>query len=160
MVAAVLLASFVPQWGRSEGPLHMGQVTDVGVFLLFFLHGMGLSTDNLKSGASRWKLHLLVQACTYVLFPLWWALGSVTLGHWISRDLLMGFFYLAVLPSTVSSSVAMTALAPTFLLSPLVWQQILMALAIGSIATAVGIFLTRTLIDGIYRGLDRWAGRR
>ena len=62
--------------------------------------------------------------------------------------------------STRSLLLAMTALAPTFLLSPLVWQQILMALAIGSIATAVGIFLTRTLIDGIYRGLDRWAGRR
>ena len=50
--------------------------------------------------------------------------------------------------STRSLLLAMTALAPTFLLSPLVWQQILMALAIGSIATAVGIFLTRTLIDG------------
>ena len=62
--------------------------------------------------------------------------------------------------STRSLLLAMTALAPTFLLSPLVWQQILMALAIGSIATAVGIFLTRTLIDGIYRGLDRWTGRR
>ena len=61
--------------------------------------------------------------------------------------------------STRSLLLAMTALAPTFLLSPLVWQQILMALAIGSIATAVGIFLTRTLIDAIYRGLDRWAGR-
>lgn len=62
--------------------------------------------------------------------------------------------------STRSLLLAMTALAPTFLLSPQVWQQILMALAIGAIATAVGIFVTRTLIDGIYRGLDRWAGRR
>ena len=36
----------------------------------------------------------------------------------------------------------------------------LLALAIGAIASAVGIFLTRTFIDGIYRGLDRWNGRR
>lgn len=56
MVGAVLLAS-VPDWGRSDGPLHLGQVTDIGVFLLFFLHGMGLSTDSLKTGASKWKLH-------------------------------------------------------------------------------------------------------
>jgi hypothetical protein len=61
--------------------------------------------------------------------------------------------------STRMLLLAMTALAPTFLVSPSMWQQILMALATGAIATAVGIFLTRTLIDWIYRGLDRWNGR-
>jgi hypothetical protein len=61
--------------------------------------------------------------------------------------------------STRSLLLAMTALAPTFLLSQRVWEQILMALAIGAIASAVGIFTTRALIDGIYRGIDRWAGR-
>lgn len=138
MVGAVVLASFAPQWGRSEGPLHMGAVTDVGVFLLFFLHGMGLSTDSLKAGASRWKLHLLVQACTYVLFPLWWALGAVTLGPWISRDLLMGFFYLAVLPSTVSSSVAMTALAR---------GHVAAAVLNATLSTLLGVFLTPLLVS-------------
>ena len=48
----------------------------------------------------------------------------------------------------------------TLLLSEKQWEQILLALAIGAIASAVGIFLTRTFIDGIYRGLDRWNGRR
>jgi len=62
--------------------------------------------------------------------------------------------------STRSLLLAMTALAPTFLLSQKLWEQILMALAIGAIASAVGIFITRKLIDGIYRGLDRWTGRR
>lgn len=138
MVAAVVLASFAPQWGRSEGPLQMGRVTDVGVFLLFFLHGMGLSTDSLKAGASRWKLHLLVQACTYVLFPLWWALGSVVLGPWISRDLLMGFFFLAVLPSTVSSSVAMTALAR---------GHVAAAVLNATLSTLLGVFLTPLLVS-------------
>ena len=55
---------------------------------------------------------------------------------------------------------AMTLLAPTFLLSMKVWEQILLALAIGAIATAVGVFVTRTLVDAIYRGIDRWNGRR
>ena len=64
--SAVAVASFVPEVGRSEGLLHLGKVTDAGVFLLFFLHGMGLSTDSLKTGAAKWKLHALVQACTAV----------------------------------------------------------------------------------------------
>ena len=87
MLAAVGLASWQPEWGRSEGVLQMGRVTDIGVFLLFFLHGMGLSTDSLKTGASRWKLHLLVQSSTYVLFPMWWAILALALGRWVPHDL-------------------------------------------------------------------------
>ena len=143
MVGAVLLASVVPQWGRSEGVLHLGRVTDVGVFLLFFMHGMALSSDSLKAGATRWRLHLLVQACTYVLFPLWWALLSLTLGRWVSHDLLMGFFYLAVLPSTVSSSVAMTALAR---------GHVAAAVLNATLSTLLGVFLTPLLVSLVMSG--------
>ena len=143
MVGAVLLASFAPQWGRSEGVLHLGQVTDVGVFLLFFLHGMGLSTDSLKTGATRWKLHVLVQACTYVLFPLWWGLLYVSLGRWLPHDLAMGFFYLAVLPSTVSSSVAMTALAR---------GHVAAAVLNATLSTLLGVFITPLLVSLVMSG--------
>lgn len=143
MVAAVGLASVAPQWGRSEGVLHLGRVTDVGVFLLFFLHGMGLSTDSLKAGATRWRLHLLVQACTYVLFPLWWALMYVAVGRWMPHDLLMGFFYLAVLPSTVSSSVAMTALAR---------GHVAAAVLNATLSTLLGVFITPLLVSLVMSG--------
>ena len=146
MVAVVGLASVAPDWGRSDGVLHLGTVTDVGVFLLFFLHGMGLSTDSLKAGATRWKLHLLVQSCTYVLFPLWWALWSVLLGRHLSHDLLMGFFYLAVLPSTVSSSVAMTALAR---------GHVAAAVLNATLSTLLGVFLTPLLVSLVMSGVGR-----
>ncbi|WP_375213160.1 bile acid:sodium symporter family protein [Aquabacterium sp.] len=138
MVAAVAIASVWPQWGRSEGVLHLGRVMDIGVFLLFFLHGMGLSTDSLKKGAAQWRLHLLVQACTYVLFPLWWALWAAVLGRAVPHDLLMGFFYLAVLPSTVSSSVAMTALAR---------GHVAAAVLNATLSTLLGVFLTPLLVS-------------
>ncbi len=143
MVAAVSLACVMPDWGRSEGVLHLGQVTNIGVFLLFFLHGMGLSTDSLKQGASKWRLHLLVQCCTYVLFPLWWALLSVAVGRWLPHDLLMGFFYLAVLPSTVSSSVAMTALAR---------GHVAAAVLNATLSTLLGVFLTPLLVSLVIGG--------
>lgn len=111
MVAAVLLASFWPDLGRSEGLLQLGHVTNVLVFVLFFLHGIGLSTDSLKAGASKWRLHALVQFTTFAMFPLWWWVLSKILGPYVPHELVLGFFYLAALPSTVSSSVAMTALA-------------------------------------------------
>ena len=143
MIGAVVLATLAPQWGRSEGVLHLGRVTDVGVFLLFFLHGMGLSTDSLKAGATKWRLHVLVQCCTYVLFPLWWALLSVTVGQWLPHDLLMGFFYLAVLPSTVSSSVAMTALAR---------GHVAAAVLNATLSTMQGVYLTPLLVSLVMSG--------
>lgn len=143
MVGAVLLASFMPDWGRSEGPLQLGTVTNIGVFALFFLHGMGLSADNLKSGASKWRLHLLVQVCTFVVFPMWWALLALAGGQWISHDLLMGFFYLAVLPSTVSSSVAMTALAR---------GHVAAAVLNATLSTLLGVFVTPFLVSMVMSG--------
>lgn len=140
MVAAVLVASLAPDWGRSEGVLRLGLWTDVGVFALFFLHGMGLSTDSLKTGATKWKLHLLVQLCTYVVFPVWWALGAWLLGDWIARDLLLGFFYLAVLPSTVSSSVAMTAMAK---------GDVAAAVLNATLSTLLGVFLTPLMVSAM-----------
>lgn len=143
MIAAVVVASIAPGIGRSEGVLHLGRVTDVGVLVLFFLHGLGMSTDSLKQGASRWKLHLLVQLCTFVAFPLWWALWAKLLADHLSRDLVLGFFYLAVLPSTVSSSVAMTALAR---------GHVAAAVLNATLSTLLGVFLTPLLVSLVMNG--------
>ena len=143
MIGAVMLASFWPALGKTGGLLHMDKVTDLGIFALFFLHGMGLSTASLKDGASKWRLHLLVQLCTYVVFPLWWALLALLVGGHISHDLLMGFFYLAVLPSTVSSSVAMTALAR---------GHVAAAVLNATLSTLLGVFITPLLVSWVMSG--------
>ncbi|TCO83814.1 sodium/bile acid cotransporter 7 [Plasticicumulans lactativorans] len=111
MVAAVVLATLFPHLGSSSGPLHTDLLTDAGIFAVFFLHGIGLSTHSLKAGLLRWRLHLLVQTFTFAVFPLLWIAARATLGGWLPADLLLGFLYLCALPSTISSSVAMTAMA-------------------------------------------------
>jgi hypothetical protein len=143
MVAAVTLASIVPDLGRTGGLLHLDAVGDIGVFLIFFLHGMSLSTDSLKHGALRWKLHLMVQLSTFALFPLWWLLLNTLVGHFIPQDLLLGFFYLAVLPSTVSSSVAMTAMAR---------GNVAAAVLNASLSTLLGVALTPLLASLVFSG--------
>src|SRR3546814_16079454 len=74
------------------------------------LSGAGLSTEKLKAGAANWRLHLFVQLFTFTMFPLLGLLVSVSVGRWLPQELMLGFFYLCVLPSTVSSSIAMTAM--------------------------------------------------
>jgi sodium/bile acid cotransporter 7 len=141
MVGAVLLASLLPELGRTGGWLHLDVVGDVGVFLIFFLHGMGLSTDSLLHGASRWKLHLMVQLSTFALFPLWWLVLNFAVGRFIPHDLLLGFFYLAVLPSTVSSSVAMTAMAK---------GNVAAAVLNATLSTLLGVVLTPLLASLVF----------
>ncbi|AMV38266.1 bile acid:sodium symporter family protein [Planctomyces sp. SH-PL62] len=111
MLLSVALAFAFPGPGASGGWLHPELLTKAGVALIFFLHGVALSFGALKAGAFQWRLHLLVQAATFGLFPI---LGLILLkvaGGVTSPSIHLGFFYLCALPSTVSSSVAMTAAA-------------------------------------------------
>lgn len=111
MVVAIALAWLFPEPGARGGWLQPELLTKAGVALIFFLHGTALSFSALKAGAFRWPLHVVVQLCTFALFPVL-TLGFLALvGSYLSPDLRLGFFYLGALPSTVSSSVAMTAAA-------------------------------------------------
>jgi len=111
MVFATVLAWAFPDPGASGGWMHPELVTKGGVALIFFLHGLMLSFGALRAGALNWRLHLLVQGCTFLLFPIiGLALNAAFSGH-ISFELALGLFFLCALPSTVSSSVAMTATA-------------------------------------------------
>src|SRR5690606_11712312 len=79
--------------------------------LVFFLHGANLAPKNLQQGIANWRLHLMIQLSTFVLFPL---IGAALLfggAGYLPTDILLGLFYLCALPSTITSSVAMTALA-------------------------------------------------
>jgi len=111
MAVAVALAFAYPEPGADGGWLHPELLTKGGVALIFFLHGVAMSFDALKAGAFRWRLHLLVQLATFGLFPVL-GLALMKLGEGTaSPGVRLGFFYLCALPSTVSSSVAMTAAA-------------------------------------------------
>src|SRR3954467_5070084 len=88
MIGAVVLASLFPDLGRSGGTLHMETLTDVGIVLVFFLHGMGLSFDSLKRGLMSWRVHLVIQSLTFILFPLLWVIFEPVLSPWISPGLM------------------------------------------------------------------------
>jgi sodium/bile acid cotransporter 7 len=115
MVVAILLAALFPTPGAHGGALHPELITKSGIALIFFLNGAMLSFGALKDGLMRWRLHLIIQASTFVLFPLLGLLFLILADHLfafhISPELRLGFFFLCAVPSTVSSSVAMTSAA-------------------------------------------------
>jgi sodium/bile acid cotransporter 7 len=111
MITAVTLAWVFPHAGALGGMLHPELVNKIGVALIFFLNGVSLSFASMKAGALRWPVHLVVQATTFVVFPLVGIALVAVAGGWVSPELAVGFFYLCAVPSAVSSSVAMTAAA-------------------------------------------------
>jgi len=111
MVLAVALAWVFPEAGARGGILHAEILTKVGVALIFFLYGLSLSFAALRAGALHWRLHLVVQGMTFVVIPLLGLMLATVSAGWLPADLRLGLVFLSVLPSTVSSAVALTATA-------------------------------------------------
>ncbi|WP_223815872.1 bile acid:sodium symporter family protein [Adhaeribacter rhizoryzae] len=133
LLGLIMLAYFWPDLGKSDGPLPLEFISTYGVALIFFFYGLRLSPEKLRAGLSNWHLHVLIQVTTFILFPglilaakaLWPTQPAATI--WL------GAFYLAALPSTVSSSVVMVSIAAGNLPA---------AIFNASISSLLGVFVT------------------
>lgn len=109
LMATVALATVLPVSG--EAATIVSKISYAAVALLFFLYGAKLKTQAVWEGISNWRLQVLIFITTYVLFPvLGWGLFTA-LQDILPYDLLTGILFLAILPSTVQSSIALTGLA-------------------------------------------------
>ena len=136
LVGVVALASVLPAQGVVA---RLFDVATGGVIgLLFFLHGAKLSREAIKAGLMHWRLHVLVFACTFVLFPLLGlALGPV-LKPLVTRELYTGVMFLCVLPATVQSAIAFTSIAR---------GNVPAAVCSASASTLLGVFVTPVLVN-------------
>lgn len=111
---AVIAGFLFPGPGSRHGALHADVVNNVGIALILFLQGISLAIEKIRSGAANWRLHLVIQAFTFVVFPLVGLLLDRTVPQlWTTEPqaVRQGFLYLCVLPSTISTSVVLTAVA-------------------------------------------------
>lgn len=108
----ILLAYLAPELGGSYGRISGSQIAGWGVGFVFFFYGLKLPLSEFGRALSNVRLHTVVQLATFVLFPL-----LVMTVIWIagvdpSHDMLwLGIYFVACLPSTVSSSVVMVSIA-------------------------------------------------
>ncbi|MGQ3672849.1 bile acid:sodium symporter family protein [Xanthobacter sp. TB0136] len=137
LAVVVVVALLWPGPGVTGGPLHADKAASWGIAVVFFLYGVSLSARKLLESATRWELHLIVQLSTFVLFPLVVVLAMPVLSKMFPEAVLIGFFFLAALPSTVSSSVAMTSLAR---------GNVPVAIFNASISSLIGVFVTPLLM--------------
>lgn len=109
LLGAIVVASVLPATG--DVATLLGQAGAIGVGLLFFFHGAALSRQEVLTGAGHWRLHIVIVCMTFVVFPLLVLPLSLSPSSWMPEDLVLGFLYLGVLPSAVTSSIAFTAMA-------------------------------------------------
>jgi sodium/bile acid cotransporter 7 len=109
MIAAVVLATLCPATGNAADVVSM--LGTIGVALLFFGHGAALSHKAIVSGLKQWQLHGFIFATTFIVFPLIVQPLRLIPERILPSDLVLGFIYLGVLPSAISSSIAYTAMA-------------------------------------------------
>ncbi|MCG6217777.1 bile acid:sodium symporter family protein [Vibrio furnissii] len=144
MVVAILLATVTSEFGRSGGMIHLDQLTGVGVAIVFFLHGLGLSPQAIKAGVTNWRLHIYIQIATFVVYPILWVIFDEAFLAYMPAALAFGFCYLLVLPSTISSSVAMTSVGK---------GNVPGAIFNASLSSILGVFITPLLIQ-LFMGFE------
>ncbi len=131
LLGTVVLATLLPARG-GFAPVASAAAT-VGIVALFFLHGARLSREAIWDGMRNWRLHAAVLATTFALFPL---LG-LGLAHLFTGPVAAGLLFLTLLPSTVQSSIAFTAIAR---------GNVAAAVCSASFSNLIGIVLTPALV--------------
>jgi sodium/bile acid cotransporter 7 len=111
IILNIVIAYFFPTWAVLEGASSLEIISNVGVSLIFFFYGLKLSFEKLREGLKNWRLHLLVQSTTFIIFPLIVLLFYPLANTAEEKTLWLAIFFLAALPSTVSSSVVMVSIA-------------------------------------------------
>ncbi|MFV0553827.1 MAG: bile acid:sodium symporter family protein [Mangrovibacterium sp.] len=148
LIGTLILSAFIPRGFVLDWHRRIELLCNVGISLIFFFYGLKLNKAEIRRGLSNYKLHILVQLCTFLLFPLLaFALRPLFAQLGLS-DFWIGFLFLAALPSTVSSSVVMVSMAR---------GNIPAAIFNASISGLIGVIITPFWMNINSGGGDFWS---
>jgi sodium/bile acid cotransporter 7 len=134
LLGTVGLAALLPASGT--GADVASGASKAAIAFLFFLYGARLSTREALDGLKHWRLHTVVLACTFVVFPLLGLAARGLVPALLTQPLYQGLLFLTLVPSTIQSSIAFTSIAR---------GNVPAAICAGSFSSLVGIVLTPLL---------------
>ena len=135
LIATAITATVLPATG-SAAPVLKAIITG-SIALLFSLQGARLSREAIIQGTVHWRLHLLVFAATFLLFPVLGLLTQAALQSYLAPGIVLGILYLCLLPSTIQSSITFTSMAG---------GNVAAAVCSASASNVLGVFLTPLLM--------------
>jgi sodium/bile acid cotransporter 7 len=135
LLAVVALAAVFPASGTFGDALSVA--TKIVIGLLFALYGARLAPAEAWHGLRHWRLHLLVLAATFVVFPLLGLAAKALVPGVLTPALYTGVLFLCLVPSTVQSSIAFTSIAH---------GNVPAAIVSASLSNILGVVLTPLLV--------------
>lgn len=111
ILSMILLAYLIPGIGGAGSVIELKVLIRYGISLLFFFYGLRLSPEKLINDLSNWHIHLVIQSITFIIFPLIILVFYPLFKNTGNEILWLAVFFMAALPSTVSSSVVMVSIA-------------------------------------------------
>lgn len=135
LLGTVLLGLWLPARGVAADGL--GLVTYGAVALLFFLYGAKLDPASVRAGLLNWRLQGLTFGATYLVIPVLGLLFAAVFGGLLGPQVTIGLVFLAVLPSTVQSSIAFVSIAG---------GNVPAAICAASLSNLIGVALTPALV--------------
>lgn len=133
LITAILVAYLWPGPGVYRGMVDLQDINRVGIAMIFFFYGLRLNPAQLRTGLANWRLHVVTQAVTFILFPALVLLVKTLAGGTWDAPLWSGTFFLAALPTTISSSVVLVSMGR---------GNVPAAIFNASVSSLLGIFLT------------------
>lgn len=138
LIVMVLLAKLIPFQPSYNQYFNLSAFIDWGIAGIFLLYGLKLNLKEVAKDVSNWKLHLLIQSGTFILFPLLVLIFYPFVKDSQYYNIWLSVFFLASLPSTVSSSVVMVSIAK---------GNVTSAIFNASISGIIGIVMTPLLMS-------------
>ncbi|KAG8225802.1 hypothetical protein J437_LFUL005609 [Ladona fulva] len=110
VLISIFLAELAPKIGARGGPLKPEiTVKYLAVFLIFFVSGLSLRTDELTSAVFQIKLHCFIQIFTLIFIPIFMQIFVLSLSFLeIDEWILKGLLTVSCMPPPVSSAVILT----------------------------------------------------
>ncbi|GFE92435.1 MULTISPECIES: bile acid:sodium symporter family protein [Acetobacter] len=135
LICTIFLATVLPCHGAAVPVFQWLAIIVIAV--MFFLQGARLSRKAVVDGVMAWRLHLIILACTFVLFPLLGLAAHALAPGLLQNDVWMGVLFLCCLPSTVQSSIAFTSIGG---------GNVPAAVCAATASNIAGIFITPFLV--------------
>jgi sodium/bile acid cotransporter 7 len=116
-------------------------LTAVAIALLFFLHGARLSRRAVLEGMGAWRIHLTVLGATFVMFPILGLIVQRLADVWLQPTIGAGVLLLCLMPSTVQSSIAFTAMGK---------GNVSAAICSAALSNVLGVIVTPLLVGVLF----------
>ena len=139
LLAVVLIASVAPV--RGVAVHYLSVLTSIAIALLFFLHGARLSRRAVLEGIGAWRVHLAVLVATFVVFPILGLFAQRLADIWLPSAIGAGVLLLCLMPSTVQSSIAFTAMGK---------GNVPAAICSAALSNVLGVVVTPLLVSVLF----------